>query len=52
MTTTNDVLKELKPYQLTRVIGHQPTHQDIEKFMKSAKMLTLTLLNIALGQNC
>ena len=36
MTTTNDVLEELKPYQLTRVIGRQPTHRDVEIWLEEA----------------
>lgn len=36
MTTINDVLEELKPHQLTRVIGRQPTHRDVEIWMEEA----------------
>ena len=36
MTTSNDILEELKPHQLTRVHGSQPTHQDIEVWTEEA----------------
>jgi hypothetical protein len=36
MTTSNDILEELKPHQLTRVHGRQPTHQDIQVWTEEA----------------
>lgn len=36
MTTSNDILEELKPHQLTRVHGRQPTHRDIEIWTEEA----------------
>ena len=35
-STKNDVLGELKPYTLTKVIGRKPNHEDVEVWEEEA----------------